>query len=109
MIEGYLISTCSFDRDLVYMIARAISDEVRGKHNDANKAGKYNHPYGLICWAPVVNICRDRKSFTGRMHVAIANFVFNFQLVGVVVKKAMVRILTSRQSWPHSILLLCKI
>ena len=52
----------SFDRELVYMIARAISDEVRGKHNDANKAGKYNHPYGLICWAPVVNICRDRES-----------------------------------------------
>ena len=44
------------------MIARAISDEVRGKHNDANKAGKYNYPYGLICWAPVVNMCRDRKS-----------------------------------------------
>ena len=46
----------------MYMIARAISDEVRGKHNDANKAGKYNYPYGLICWAPVVNICRDRES-----------------------------------------------
>ena len=43
------------------MIARAISDEVRGKHNDANKAGKHNYPYGLVCWAPVVNVCRDRK------------------------------------------------
>ena len=55
-----LLCVFSFDRDLVYNIARAISDEVRGKHNDANKAGKYNYPYGLICWAPVVNICRDR-------------------------------------------------
>ena len=45
----------------MYMIARAISDEVRGKHNEANKAGRFNHPYGMICWAPVVNICRDRK------------------------------------------------
>ena len=54
--------TYSFDRDLVYMIARAISDEVRAKHNDANKAGKHNYPYGLVCWAPVVNMCRDRKS-----------------------------------------------
>lgn len=44
------------------MIARAISDEVRGKHNDANKAGKHNYPYGMVCWAPVVNMCRDRKS-----------------------------------------------
>ena len=35
--------------------------EVRGKHSDANKQGKYNYPYGLSCWAPVLNICRDRK------------------------------------------------
>ena len=51
----------SFDRDLLHSIARAISDEVRGKHNVANQMGKYNYPYGLICWAPVLNICRDRK------------------------------------------------
>ena len=90
------------------MIARAISDEVRGKHNDANKAGKHNHPYGLICWAPVVNICRDRESIILVIE-CVVDLIFNSQLVGVGVKKAMERILTSRQSWPHSILLPCRI
>ena len=52
------------------MIARAISDEVRGKHNDANKAGKHNYPYGMVCWAPVVNMCRDRKSIAKCIYVA---------------------------------------
>ena len=45
----------------MHSIGQAISDEVRGKHSDTNKQGKYNYPYGLICWAPVLNICRDRK------------------------------------------------
>ena len=46
----------SFDRRLVHSIARAISDEVRAKHNTANEEGKYDYPYGLICWAPVLNV-----------------------------------------------------
>ena len=53
----------SFDRELVYSIARAISDKVRGNHNDAVKSGKYNGPFGSVCWSPVVNVCRDRKWF----------------------------------------------
>ena len=52
---------CSFDRDLVHSIARAISDEVRAKHNTANQENKFDYPYGLICWAPVLNVCRDRE------------------------------------------------
>lgn len=57
----YINLNYSFDRDLVHSIARAISDEVRAKHNTANAENKYDYPYGLICWAPVLNICRDRK------------------------------------------------
>lgn len=48
---------------MIYSEARAISDEVRGKHNDGARAGKMTYPFGLICWAPVVNLCRDRKLF----------------------------------------------
>ncbi|XP_065825984.1 uncharacterized protein [Oscarella lobularis] len=51
----------SFDRDLLHMEARAIADEVRGKHNDGAKNGKTSYPFGLICWAPVVNLCRDPR------------------------------------------------
>jgi beta-glucosidase len=51
----------SFDRELIYNEARAISDEVRGKHNDGAKAGHMTYPFGLICWAPVVNLCRDPR------------------------------------------------
>ena len=64
------ISSHSFNRELVHDIARAISDEVRAKHNTANAMGKYNYPYGIICWAPVVNVCRDRKCFL--VHVVYA-------------------------------------
>lgn len=53
----------SFDHKLIYLIARAISDEVRGNHNDAVKSGKYTGRFGLVCWSPVVNVCRDRKWF----------------------------------------------
>ena len=61
----------SFDRQLVYKEARAISDEVRGKHNDGAKAGHMTYPFGHICWAPVVNLCRDRK------HIKIIVVVIN--------------------------------
>lgn len=53
----------SFDRELIYSIACAISDEVRGNHNDAIRSGKYSGRFGLVCWSPVVNVCRDRKCF----------------------------------------------
>ena len=59
-----LFTSCSFDRKLVYSIARAISDEVRGKYNDAKKG---TYPDGLVCWAPVVNVCRDRKCMSTLM------------------------------------------
>ena len=52
----------SFDPPLVGRIARAISDEVRGKYNDAKSIGEDpDNYYGLVCWAPVVNICRDPR------------------------------------------------
>jgi len=51
----------SFDRKLLHSIARAISDEVRGKHNEGKKMGKTTYPNGLVCWAPVLNICRDPR------------------------------------------------
>ena len=49
----------------MHSIAQAISDEVRAKHNTANEEGKYDYPNGLICWAPVLNVCRDRKCMSG--------------------------------------------
>ena len=52
----------SFDKLLLSRIARAISNEVRGKYNDAKKMNQSNNnEFGLICFAPVVNICRDPR------------------------------------------------
>ena len=56
-----LTMASSFDHTLLHSIGTAIADEVRGKYNVAFQMGKYNYPYGLICWAPVVNVCRDPR------------------------------------------------
>ncbi len=52
----------SFDRQMLWEVSRAISDEVRGKCNDFMKnGGQCNNQYGLVAWAPVVNVCRDPR------------------------------------------------
>ena len=55
----------------MHSIARAISDEVRAKHNTANDENKYDYPYGLICWAPVLNVCRDREFYYHNVFIIV--------------------------------------
>ncbi|MBU2650969.1 MAG: glycoside hydrolase family 3 C-terminal domain-containing protein [Bacteroidetes bacterium] len=51
----------TFDPDLVYRIAGAISDEARAKHNAAVAKGSYEQYTGLTFWTPNVNIFRDPR------------------------------------------------
>jgi len=51
----------SFDDDLIYRIACAISDEARAKHNAATKKGSHQQYTGLTFWSPNVNIFRDPR------------------------------------------------
>lgn len=52
----------SFSPTLVHSIAEAISIETRAKANTAMRNGQSaNYPNGLICWAPMVNLCRDPR------------------------------------------------
>ena len=51
----------TFDEDLIYRIAQAISDEGRAKYNEAVKQGNRGQYYGLTFWSPNVNIFRDPR------------------------------------------------
>eukprot|EP01084_Bolivina_argentea_P274619 468129_1 len=52
----------AFSRDIMARMARAISDEVRAKMNQALKYGCNNdNGFGIACWAPMINICRDPR------------------------------------------------
>lgn len=51
----------TFDKELIYSIATAISDEARAKYNAARKAGNYNRYTGLTFWTPNINIFRDPR------------------------------------------------
>lgn len=52
----------TFDDDLVYKIASAISDEARAINNERNRLNKTSHIYmGLSFWSPNVNIFRDPR------------------------------------------------
>jgi len=51
----------TFDDDLVYRIATAISDEARAKFNIAQSMGNYSKYAGLTFWSPNVNIFRDPR------------------------------------------------
>jgi beta-glucosidase len=51
----------SFDDDLIYRIATAISDEARAKFNIAQSIGNYGKYAGLTFWSPNVNIFRDPR------------------------------------------------
>jgi len=50
----------SFNRELLFKIATAISNEARGFRN-AYEAGKLPIIAGLACWAPQINIVRDPR------------------------------------------------
>ncbi len=56
----------SFDRELMYETACAISDEARAKHHEAIRNEDYRRYRGLTYWSPNINILRDPR--WGRGH-----------------------------------------
>lgn len=72
----------SFNTDLMYEVATAISDEARAKYNEFKKFGSTELYQGLTFWSPNINIFRDPRwgrghetygedpYLTGRMGVA---------------------------------------
>ncbi|MBN2441889.1 MAG: glycoside hydrolase family 3 C-terminal domain-containing protein [Spirochaetales bacterium] len=51
----------TFDEDLIFRIASAISDEARAKYNAAVKIDNRNRYRGLTFWSPNINIFRDPR------------------------------------------------
>jgi beta-glucosidase len=56
----------SWDKDLMFRVANAISDEARAKYNDWIRRGKHGIYQGLTFWSPNINIFRDPR--WGRGH-----------------------------------------
>ncbi|XP_048258477.1 probable beta-D-xylosidase 7 isoform X3 [Haliotis rufescens] len=51
----------AWDPDVVYKVAEATSEEVRGKFNDFVKNKQYGTHKGISCFSPVINIMRDPR------------------------------------------------
>ena len=51
----------TFDNDLIFRMATAISDEARAKFNIAQSIGNYGRYAGLTFWSPNINIFRDPR------------------------------------------------
>ena len=77
----------TFDKDLIYRIATAISDEARAKYNAASAAGNYNRYTGLTFWSPNVNIFRDPR--WGRGQETYGEDPFLTSLLGVAFVKGL--------------------
>ncbi len=56
----------SFDKDLMFQTATAISDELRAKYNEYKEFGGTEIYQGLTAWSPNINIFRDPR--WGRGH-----------------------------------------
>jgi beta-glucosidase len=56
----------SWDEDLMYNVASAISDEARAKYHEFRRRGKTGIYQGLTFWSPNINIFRDPR--WGRGH-----------------------------------------
>ena len=56
----------SYNTDLMYKVATAISDEARAKYNEFKKFGSTEQYQGLTYWSPNINIFRDPR--WGRGH-----------------------------------------
>lgn len=56
----------SWDRQLVFEVANAISDEARAKHQEYLRRGQHGIYQGLTFWSPNINIFRDPR--WGRGH-----------------------------------------
>ncbi|MHB8904871.1 MAG: glycoside hydrolase family 3 C-terminal domain-containing protein [Melioribacteraceae bacterium] len=50
-----------WDKNLMYKVGSAISDEARAKYNDAVQRGKRGIYQGLTFWSPNINIFRDPR------------------------------------------------
>lgn len=51
----------TFDEELIFKVATAISDEARAKHHQAVKMGNRAQYNGLSFWTPNINIFRDPR------------------------------------------------
>ncbi len=51
----------TWDTDLVFRVASAISDEARAKHHEALRQGQHNIYQGLTFWTPNINLFRDPR------------------------------------------------
>jgi len=51
----------TFDEDLIFRVASAISDEARAKHHAAIRKGNREQYTGLSFWTPNINIFRDPR------------------------------------------------
>ncbi len=51
----------TWNEDLVYRMAAAISDEGRAKHHEALRKGDHSRYTGLTFWSPNINIFRDPR------------------------------------------------
>src|SRR4051794_17401582 len=51
----------TWDPDLMFRIATAISTEARAKYNDAIAQGNHERYFGLTFWSPNINIFRDPR------------------------------------------------
>src|ERR1043166_3746054 len=73
----------TWDTNLIFRVATAISDEARAKHHEFVRRGKHNIYQGLTFWTPNINLFRDPRwgrgmetygedpYLTGRMAVAL--------------------------------------
>jgi beta-glucosidase len=51
----------TWDKDLLFRVATAISDEARAKHQEFLRRGKHNIYEGLTFWTPNINLFRDPR------------------------------------------------
>lgn len=56
----------SWNKDLIFNVANAISDEARAKHHEYLRRGQHGMYQGLTFWSPNINIFRDPR--WGRGH-----------------------------------------
>jgi len=77
----------TFDEDLIFRVASAISDEARGNYNTAVKNGYRRQYSGLTFWTPNINIFRDPR--WGRGQETYGEDPFLTSLLGVAFVKGL--------------------
>ncbi len=77
----------SFNEELLYSVAEAISDEVRAKYNSYKTFGETKQYQGLTCWAPNINIFRDPR--WGRGHETYGEDPYLAGVLGTAFVKGM--------------------